>query len=272
MRVLDTTSLLVVGAGPYRLGGCGSSPRTRDRPRRRRPALGLLDRPYARWHVPQDRGSRLASRCVGHSFLRGVRRRTRAPSLPIGFDSNRLFLEYATWFQAQKRLTIRDQSVLALEKNAKTRFVASLSKTDRGSDRRNEKSSGSGCRIFFRSAFRNGRQSCPRAVGSHTSDLVRFDEVAGQRVFIVGGRQSAYEWAALLGEHDIHRVDIVHRHDVPRFERVSWRFVDDYTEATMRIPGWWRSLTRTEQEKINKKGLESRSLDARVVARTPLDR
>ena len=48
-------------------------------------------------------------------------------------------------------------------------------------------------------------------------------------------------------------MDIVHRHDVPRFERVSWRFVDDYTEATMRIPGWWRSLSRTEQEKIGRR-------------------
>ncbi len=67
---------------------------------------------------------------------------------------------------------------------------------------------------------------------------------------IIGGRQSAYEWAALLGEHDVGRVDIVHRHDVPRFERVNWQFVDDYVDATIRIPGWWRSLSPAEQEQI----------------------
>ena len=90
----------------------------------------------------------------------------------------------------------------------------------------------------------------PAGVGLHTSDFVRFDEVAEQRVLIVGGRQSAYEWAALLGEHGVERVDIVHRHDVPRFERVNWRFVDDYMDATIRIPGWWRSLLPTEQGQI----------------------
>jgi FAD-dependent urate hydroxylase len=38
---------------------------------------------------------------------------------------------------------------------------------------------------------------------------VRFDELAGSRVLIVGGRQSAYEWAALIREHGAERIDIV---------------------------------------------------------------
>jgi hypothetical protein len=71
-------------------------------------------------------------------------------------------------------------------------------------------------------------------------------------VLIVGGRQSAYEWAALLAEHGAERIDLVHRHDVPRFERVSWRFVDPHVEATMRVRGWWRTLPKTEQDAIAK--------------------
>jgi hypothetical protein len=69
-------------------------------------------------------------------------------------------------------------------------------------------------------------------------------------VLIVGGRQSAYEWAALLAEHRAERIDLVHRHDVPRFERVSWQFVDPHMEATMRVQGWWRTLPKTEQDAI----------------------
>src|SRR6266496_2319732 len=64
------------------------------------------------------------------------------------------------------------------------------------------------------------------------------------------GRQSAYEWAALLAEHRAERIDLVHRHDVPRFERVSWRFVDPHVEATMRVRGWWRTLPKTERDAI----------------------
>ena len=64
----------------------------------------------------------------------------------------------------------------------------------------------------------------------------------GARVLIIGGRQSAYEWAALLGEHGAERIDVVHRHAAPRFDRVSWRFVDPHVESTLAIPGWWRTL------------------------------
>ena len=55
----------------------------------------------------------------------------------------------------------------------------------------------------------------PQDRRSHTSELVRFDHLAGARVVIVGGRQSAYEWAALLCDHGAQRVDVVHRHDTP---------------------------------------------------------
>jgi FAD-dependent urate hydroxylase len=69
-------------------------------------------------------------------------------------------------------------------------------------------------------------------------------------VLIVGGRQSAYEWTALLAEHGAERIDLVHRHQVPRFERVSWRFVDPRVESTLRIRGRWRALAKAEQNAI----------------------
>jgi FAD-dependent urate hydroxylase len=72
-------------------------------------------------------------------------------------------------------------------------------------------------------------------------------------VLIVGGRQSAYEWAALLAENGAERIDVVHRHDVPRFERVSWRFVDEHLEATLRVRGWWRTLPQSDQDAIARK-------------------
>ena len=48
--------------------------------------------------------------------------------------------------------------------------------------------------------------------GDHTCDLVDFGAFAGARVLIVGGRQSAYEWAALISEHGAEHIDVVHRH------------------------------------------------------------
>ena len=67
---------------------------------------------------------------------------------------------------------------------------------------------------------------------------------------IVGGRQSAYEWAALLCDHGAERVDVVHRHETPEFAKVSWAFVHDYVEQTLATRGWWRHLPAGDQAAI----------------------
>ncbi len=85
---------------------------------------------------------------------------------------------------------------------------------------------------------------------SHTAELVSFDALSGARVAIIGGRQSAYEWAALLCDHGAERVDVVHRHPTPAFEKVSWAFVDKYVDQTLAQYGWWRRLTAQEQQAI----------------------
>jgi thioredoxin reductase len=67
---------------------------------------------------------------------------------------------------------------------------------------------------------------------------------------IIGGRQSAYEWAALLCDHGAEHVDVVHRHSTPKFAKVSWRFVDQYVDQTLANRGWWRGLSVERQRAI----------------------
>jgi len=86
--------------------------------------------------------------------------------------------------------------------------------------------------------------------GEHTCDLVDFGAFAGARVLIVGGRQSAYEWAALISEHGAEHIDVVHRHAKPRFDKVSWRFVDPLIEQTLAHRGWYRNLPHSERDAI----------------------
>ena len=89
--------------------------------------------------------------------------------------------------------------------------------------------------------------------GEHTCDLVDFSGYAGARVLIVGGRQSAYEWAALLSEHGAEHIDVVHRHPTPRFDRVSWAFVDPLIEQTLAHRDWWRTLSQAERDAIGRR-------------------
>ena len=93
--------------------------------------------------------------------------------------------------------------------------------------------------------------SLPAARWSHTSVLVQFERLRDARVLIVGGRQSAFEWAALLAEAGAAAVHVVYRHDSPRFEASDWEFVEQLVDNTIRIPGWFRHLSSEEREAIN---------------------
>ena len=239
-----TTSLLVIGAGPYALSTAAfASQHGID--------TVVVGRPMGFWREHMPAGMFLRSgpdwhldAAAVHTLEAYLEERAIAPAavdpLPIG-----LFLDYAEWFRQAKGIEVREDLVAELTRSD-GRFLAVLD---------------SGARVAADavvaapgiSHFANRPDwagSVPPGRAAHTSDLVRFEDLAGARVLIVGGRQSAYEWAALLAEHGAERIDLVHRHDVPRFDRVSWRFIDPYLDSTVRVPGWWRTLPRGERDAI----------------------
>ncbi len=240
-------ALLVVGAGPYGLAVAA-------RAIERGIDTAVVGRPMGFWtdHMPDKMLLRsgtdwhldASGTDTFEAFIeeRGLSCDQINP-VPIA-----VFLEYAAWFQAQKRVAVRDRLVSRLERNDDA-FVASL---DDGTQISAEVVVATPGAAYFRQTP-DWATLLPEGVGAHTCDLVRFDELAGARVLIIGGRQSAYEWAALLGEHGAERVDVVHRHAMPRFERVSWNFIDPYMDATISRRGWWRSLSAIEQQKIAQK-------------------
>ena len=85
---------------------------------------------------------------------------------------------------------------------------------------------------------------------SHTARTVEFAGLRGRRCLIVGGRQSAFEWAALLAEAGAARVDVVHRHATPEFTASDWSFVDDLLARTRQTRGWFRGLAEDERAAI----------------------
>jgi cation diffusion facilitator CzcD-associated flavoprotein CzcO len=160
--------------------------------------------------------------------------------IPIG-----LFLEYADWFREAKGIEVGDDLVASLAKS-NGRFEATL----RSGARIDAEAVVAAPGIRHFASVPDWAASLTPERAAHTCDLVRFGDLAGRRVLIIGGRQSAYEWAALALEAGAERIDVVHRHKVPRFERVSWSFVDGHVEDTLRTPGWWRHLPVEEQEAI----------------------
>jgi cation diffusion facilitator CzcD-associated flavoprotein CzcO len=160
--------------------------------------------------------------------------------IPIG-----VFLDYAAWFKGAKGIEVREEFVDTLVK-ADGRFEATLRSGER--IRADAVVAAPGIRHY--ASVPVWASSLPPGLAAHTCDLVRFDDMAGARVLIIGGRQSAYEWAALIREHGAARIDIVHRHDIPRFERVSWKFVDAHVEQTIAVRGYWRNLPKSGQDAV----------------------
>jgi FAD-dependent urate hydroxylase len=244
---MQVVALLVVGAGPYGVAVAAQAIE-------RGVETVVVGRPMSFWtdHMPE--GMFLRSGIDWHLDASGVDTfeafiedcgLSSAQIDPVPID---LFREYAAWFQSQKHLSVSDRLVSRLERNDDA-FVASL---DDGTQIAADVVVVAPGAAYFRQ-FPEWASVLPEGIGTHTCDLVRFQELSGARVLVIGGRQSAYEWAALLGEHGAERVDVVHRHDMPRFERVSWRFVDPYMDATLSRRGWWRSLSATQQGEIAQK-------------------
>jgi cation diffusion facilitator CzcD-associated flavoprotein CzcO len=241
---MTDTELLVIGAGPY---GYAAAAYAQERGVRTR----IVGRPMGFWRdqMPEDMylrsGRDWSLDAAGeHSFAAYFEERGLDPAahdpIPIA-----VFLDHTEWFREQKGLAVEEVMVESLT-SPDGHFAAAMS----------DGTTITAARVLAAPGIAHFAQrpawydALPVDRRSHTSELVAFDDLAGARVAVIGGRQSAYEWAALLCDHGAARVDVVHRHDTPAFEKVSWAFVDPYVEQTLARRGWWRSLTPERREAI----------------------
>ena len=243
----QSVELLVIGAGPYALSSAALA-------RERGIETLVLGKPMGFWRDQMPAGMFLRSGPDWHLDAGGVHtlaaylaERAIAPDeidpIPIG-----VFLDYVEWFTRAKGLEAREQLVVDLVKS-NGRFEASLE--GGGVVTSDAVIAAPGVRHF--ASLPDWAEALPAGRGIHTCELVTFEQLSGARVLIVGGRQSAYEWAALAGECGAERIDVVHRHDAPRFERVSWKFVDAHVDSIVRAPGWWRRLPPAQREAITRR-------------------
>jgi thioredoxin reductase len=244
---MATTELLLIGAGPYALSTAACA-------RRHGIETVVLGRPMSFWREHMPAGMFLRSGADWHLDAAGVHTleafledrhidQGEVDPIPVG-----LFLDYARWFEEAEGIEVREDLVAALAR-LDGHFVATLDSGDRVEAAAVVAAPG----LSHFTTVPGWAAELGSGRGSHTCDLVRFDELSGARVLVVGGRQSAYEWAALIGEQGAERVDVVHRHDVPRFEKVSWKFVDAHVEMTVRVRGWWRDLPAAEKDAISRR-------------------
>jgi len=252
------TPLLIIGAGPFGLSMAAyASHHGID--------YLLVGKPMEFWQSNMPKGMYLRSNCDWHldpenmytidSYLES-RSLTRQDVEPL---SLRFYLDYANWFQSKNRIESWPHYVDCLQYDGRSegRFVATLD------DGRTVVADNVVLAIGFKyfkfihpeltKLFRSDRVS-------HTCDLVNFEHLSGKRCLIIGGRQSAFEWGALLIESGVSEVHIVHRHETPKFAVSDWSWVNPLMENLVKDPGWFRHLTAEAKESFNKRmWIEGRS-------------
>lgn len=242
---MNSTQLLVIGAGPYSIATAAYAKH-----------LGVQTTVVGKtldfWKTNMPRGMFLRSGPDWHldardvntfeAFLK-VRGLTHAQVKPVPLD---IFLDYASWFMGQYEVEPHPAHVTHLAA-APDGYVASL---DDGTQIR-------AAQVVLGTGISSFKHAPPELleklpVGSyvHTCDTVDFEFYRSKRVLIVGGRQSAFEWAAMINEKGAAEVHVSHRHATPLFQEPDWSWVQPMVRRTLTDHAWWRNMTAEDQEKI----------------------
>ena len=174
------------------------------------------------------------------------RRLDRAGLLPLSLAH---YLDYAAWFQERAGIEVDNRMVTRLRRDD-TEFVAELASGHPIEARRVVAAVGFHA---FDHRPREIVRRFPAGRCQHTRDFVDLGAVKDRRVLIIGGRQSAFEWAALMCDEGAAAVHIVHRHPSPAFAASDWSWVPDLVGRLEKDPGWFASLPDGRRAEIEKR-------------------
>lgn len=244
------TNLLIIGAGPFGLGLAA-----------RATQLGLdhliVGKPMEFWRRNMPEGMYLRSACDWHldpadvyTIEEYLRRqgKTSKDVEPLSLD---FYLSYVDWFQTQIKIDPLPVFIRQLDHSkTENRFVATTLEENTIVAKSVVIAPGF---QHFANLPEDVTKRLPVGRYRHTCEFADFSKSTGKRYLIIGGRQSAFEWAALLLERGAASVQLVHRHDSPAFKPSDWSWVNPLVDGMVGNPSWWRSLSPEEKDTVSHK-------------------
>jgi len=243
---MRSVELLIIGAGPFGLSMAAQAQHSGIN-------YLVVGKPMDFWRSHMPAGMLLRSACDWHLDPAGIhtieafaatRHQTPADVEPLSLD---FYLDYTRWFQEQKGLQIEPVFVDRLD-HIDGVFRAQME---------NGETIGAANVVLalgfshFAHIPADLAALLPAGRYAHSKDLVGFAPLAGKRVLIIGGRQSAFESAALLREAGAAHVHICYRHPTPRFEPSDWGRANRIVAGLADNPTWFRDLNDEAKADIN---------------------
>ncbi|HKU78100.1 MAG TPA: NAD(P)-binding domain-containing protein [Pyrinomonadaceae bacterium] len=241
------TELLIIGAGPF--GLALSAQAQHDHIEHL-----IVGKPMEFWRSNMPKGMFLRSACDWHLDPQNVhtieaylqsRGQTPKDVEPLSLD---FYLTYIDWFQKQKNIQPLQSYIQRLDRLPNHDFVA----TTIDGNVINAKN------VVLAPGFSNFahvpedlKAKLPAGSYQHTVEYVDFSDAANKRYLIIGGRQSAFEWAALLLEAGAAAVHLSHRHASPAFAVADWSWVKPLVDNMVENPSWFRRLSQKEKDDIS---------------------
>lgn len=241
------TNLLIIGAGPFGLAIAS-----------RAAYLGIdhtiVGEPMAFWRRHMPKGMYLRSASDWHLDPQGVHTileylstlgKVPADVEPLSLE---FYLSYAEWFLDQTGIRSLPYFICTLNYDERSREFSAV--TANGDEIL-------ATRVVIAPGFKHFafippelQSLLPPGNFRHTCEFVDFKDARAKRFLIIGGRQSAFEWAALLNEAGARDIYLCHRHDSPKFTLSDWAWVNPLVDQMVENPRWYRELSKVEQEEV----------------------
>ncbi|HET6977962.1 MAG TPA: NAD(P)-binding domain-containing protein [Pyrinomonadaceae bacterium] len=240
------TDLLIIGAGPFGLALAAQAQHDHI-------DHLIVGKPMEFWRANMPKGMFLRSACDWHLDPQNVdtieaylqsQGKTPEDVEPLSLD---FYLTYTDWFQQQKNIQPEPVYIERLD-SANGSLVATTVHGDTIHAKNVALAPGF---KHFPNIPEDLKAKLPAGRFQHTCNYVDFTDAKDRRYLIIGGRQSAFEWAALLLEAGAAAVHLSHRHASPEFTVASWSWIKPLVDNMVGDPSWFRRLSQKEKDDIS---------------------